>query len=152
MLETTKRAPWKNMRLLAMPVVIALMVALAFAVQAVVAGSPFVELVSIDDPEQNLATAPLNIPVGGTTAIDIMVELPADPLYAGEFHFRIGGDVDEIVKVLDAWPEPRADFNRDSTVNGDQALLEKNYLLCSPRLQNPPAGAPVTCATAPPGE
>ena len=49
-------------------------------------------------------------------------------------------------------PDPRADFNPDGA-NGDadKDLLTKNYLLCSPRLQDPPAGAPVTCATAPPG-
>ena len=105
--ESKGRAVLRDLRLLLLPVAIALLIGLAFAVRAVQAnhGDTHVSLVDTADPSQDISNpeTPLVLQnVGDTAEIDLMVRLPGalDDVYAGEFHLSV--EPRGIVRVLDA--------------------------------------------------
>ena len=94
--------------LLTIPAVIAMMALFIGAAYADHAG-PHVRIVASGDAGHDLAVTPLEINVGETAAIDLVIDFasPADSLYAAEFHMVITSDGGS-VRLIDADPNTPA--------------------------------------------
>lgn len=106
---STGRAIWRDFKLLLLPVAIALLMAMAFAVQAALAdhGGTHVGIVDTHNPDNDLGLVPMEFEnIGDTRDIDLYVRVPnalEDDMYAGEFHLSI--EPRGIVTVLDGQAE-----------------------------------------------
>ena len=107
--ETIRRALQKDLKFLLLLAAIALVVAIAFGMQAAYANHPgggHIKIVRTDDPSHDLSVTPLVLRVGDTASLDFMVELPSteDSIYATEFHLR-GAGFFGALRFFDAEPD-----------------------------------------------